>query len=248
MAEAQKSSLTSCALGSFVLSVAGSEYVCTSVVYRMAINQIPDVTVTVGCGLPIKATSASSYQAPEKLLGILQDKRTSAYLSMTACSLFEVVDFAGPPRRKLVFKGVIANGQVVYKAGTPTSRMVQFTCMSNAVHLYTKPLASYSYVCGAKLKADYADVYGSKNSGGVGPNDDLSSDRMSVSTLLQMAGDVKGNIASRLDAIIGAIIATSSVQASGASSSMAGMVSKYIFSTTNISTKNIGALCSDEFN
>lgn len=150
-----KQLLTGSVIGEIVLVAEGQEYVCTSLTYTMAMNNIPAATVTIGAGTPLSVSKAgSSYKSPEELLKKIQARRASGdtgqgktntgkttYTDMIPCEIREIM--RSPAKTTVIFKGVIAIGTVVYRAGTPTSRMIQFTCMNKVCELYKKPMSAY---------------------------------------------------------------------------------------------------------
>ena len=150
---------TSCSVGSIVLIAGGVEYVCTSMIFSMALNSIPSVKVTVGCGSSLRGSGIAE-QDPEKLLKLITDKHSSAYLDMIECKVQEVLTFKGAKVVTTLMEGVIVAGSPVYRAGTATTRMIDLLCMNNACKLYTKPLAGYINMSGAYLRKELHNAVG----------------------------------------------------------------------------------------
>lgn len=166
-----KQLLTGNIIGEIVLLAEGQSYVCTSLTYTMTMNNIPAATVTIGAGTPLAVSKAgSAYKSPEELLKKIQEHRASGgesggkttYTDMIPCEIQEVRQ--GIDKPTTIFKGVIAIGTVVYRAGSPTSRMIQFTCMNKVCELYKKPMSAYVDMPGSVVvqRAIYKTPFSSK--------------------------------------------------------------------------------------
>ena len=139
-----------CNIGTYSLHVGSNQYVCTSLSFSMAMNNIPSVRVTIGCGKSLK-DAKGEMQDPEDLLKAILAKHGAAYLNMLDCYIVESIDAENIEIP--IFEGCIVAASPVYKAGAPTTRMISILVMNRACKLYTRPLSDYVSMNGSYLRA-----------------------------------------------------------------------------------------------
>ena len=207
------SSPAGCNIGTYSLHVGDNQYVCTSLSFSMAMDNIPSVRVTIGCGKSLK-DAKGKMQDPEDLLKTILAKHGAAYLDMLDCSIVESLE-----AEKLtipIFEGCIVAASPVYKAGAPTTRMISILVMNRACKLYTRPLSAYVSMNGSYLRSsivgntrfdiEAARLQAKKNTA-------LLTDREAINDMLNKlpASLDKATVIDRVASIVDAIIDSESL-------------------------------------
>lgn len=243
-----RSSLTSDAVGVIRITAGGSSFVCTALQYTMRMNNIPTATVTVGSGASLRSPGGR-YQTPEDLLASVLEKRKAAYYDMVECTMEEVIDVGGVRRTTVIFKGVIVTGSPVYRAGTPTTRMIRFLCMNKVCKLYAKPLAEYVNMAGSEVINKWQSKNPFSVAGAFEHNSLYWAGKLSAPQLLnRYAKHIRdASVVDRVAAITGAILSAASY-ASMPEEPMDAQIKEYFFGKYRPNTDDYGMKCGDEFN
>ena len=109
-------------------------FVCSSLSYHMAINEVPVAQVTVGGGFSVR--HPGYYSRPEDLLVALNSEDTA----LVPCALHEVQDSGASV---VIFRGYLVNGGAHYSADGGGSANITFTCMGLAAELMVTPGSQY---------------------------------------------------------------------------------------------------------
>lgn len=236
-------SINAGAIGLLLLEVNGVRYACTAVNMNMAINSIPSAVVTIGCGARIK-NKGKAKQSPEDLYKEVLDNRrafSTEYekAAMIPCTIIERIEVGKESKSTVVFKGVIASASPVYKAGTTTTKMIQFTCVNAAAELYTNPVAAYktmqssAFISAMSDPRKLADEF---SDNALNISNAFGSDR-SIDNLLDalpkyIQNESEGTVLDRFDACLAAVMEAASSRGDVDPSKISfGLLKKYMHSS-----------------
>lgn len=244
--------LKSCAVGTPVLLVGGKQYICTSMQYTMALNNIPSLSVVVGCGSGIGNPTTTPASAEDLLKQVL-DKRKAAYTDLVECELREVVDIGNTKRQLSIplFKGVIVTGCVVYHTGNTTTRAIRFQCMNRACKLFVSPIAGYYNICGAGLVTYYSNTDAEAQAQKSIELQGLRADQLNNKELVDMVrSQIKGATLDKAIAlIVDQIIKSSSEDSTNNQTPADGSIARvadYLYSSYSLS-QGLGKICEDDY-
>lgn len=255
------SSPAGCNIGTYSLHVGSNQYVCTSLSFSMAMDNIPSVRVTIGCGKSLK-DAKGEMQDPENLLKTILAKHGAAYLDMLDCSIVESLKVESLEAEKLtipIFEGCIVAASPVYKAGAPTTRMISILVMNRACKLYTRPLSAYVSMNGSYLRAsivgntrfdiEAARLQAKKDTA-------LLTDRESINAMLNKLpasledAAVIDRVASIVDAIIDSESLSDNVESSSQDAKASGSsgILNYMFGSAKLDLSRTSTLTGSSFN
>lgn len=131
--------------GMFYLVSGSYRLPCMEFGSNMTLNQPHSAQVSVSLGTGIKNNDVDYTQQAEALLAEVQRHAGSGGAPLIPCSIYETStdgDRNGSEDR-LVFRGYLVQGNLVYASGVPTSMQISFSCMGPAAVLYTRPCGEY---------------------------------------------------------------------------------------------------------
>ena len=239
-------SITGCHIGSIILLAGGEQYTCTACSLHMSLNNIPSATVVVGCG-KLVTEPAVNVPSAEDLLNQVLARRSKAYLDMVECTIAEVMDTYS----RIIFKGVIVTGYVMYKTGNPTSRLIKFQCMNSACKLYVAPLVAHRNICGASIVKymndtdAYAKEMIDKNSFLYSMGSNLDTSELTSKVLENNQGQTLDKyVADIANQIVAADAETATGDAEGIDFTH---ITDYLYSDYKINTDTLAAASEEEF-
>lgn len=245
-----------CNIGTYSLHVGVNQYVCTSLSFSMAMDNIPSVRVTIGCGKSLK-DAKGEMQDPEDLLKTILAKHGEAYLDMLDCSIVESLEAENLTIP--IFEGCIVAASPVYKAGAPTTRMISILVMNRACKLYTRPLSAYVSMNGSYLRSsivgntrfdiEAARLQAKKNTA-------LLTDREAINDMLNKLpatledAAVIDRVASIVDAIIDSESLSNNVKSSSKDAKTSGSsgILNYMFGSAKLDLSRTSTLTGSSFN
>ena len=191
-----------------------AEYSVTNLQYTLGVNAMPTAVIAVGSGIPLYDKDKPDNTAELLLAEVIE--RSSKHNAFINCKIYEVGDTIADAN--LIFKGVIVTGSVIYKAGEPSTRAVQFVCMHEACLLMVQVLGVYRYTCGSAIVNHLIN----NEAGGIMRNDATSEfmcGKMSEEDICQMFADsLRGkDISTRIHVLMNAIIRSQSVSTTSVS-------------------------------